>query len=269
MVSPALTEEEGTNTMGISSISNRSAIASFDLKNNMLVARAASNKKTSAKYAPIDTAIVLERVLAIGLARGFQVTGDARVRHTGSKSSTHTVRLRFNALSGTGNNQGFPELIIRNSYNGESALSFHLGFYRLICSNGLTIAVPGTEGINIAKKARHVTGPVREFTRTLDDAIVAAFAGLQGLQKQFTQLENTPVTAEQEDAIVERLGLSKAQRSAFNGLRAGNAGRDTEANLWAVYNCINEAYRKTSRSEFANENRNVELLAKITEIMAA
>lgn len=256
--------------MSITSLNNCSTMTSFIRNNDILKARASNNKKTSEKYAAIDTATVLERVLDIGLEKGFHVTGDVRVAGVArSKNSTHSVRLRFSALGGTGNNQGFPELVIRNSYNGECSLSFHLGFYRLICSNGLTVAVPGTEGSNLSKKSRHVEGPMREFSRNLDEAIVAAFKGLQGLQEKFSQLENTPVTVAQELAIVERLGLSKTQRAVFSNLREGSAGRDTEKNLWAVYNCINEAYRKTSRSEFANENRNVELLAKITEVMAA
>lgn len=254
--------------MTMLSITNHNAIASFIRNNDILKARASNNKKTSQKYAGVDTATVLERVLDIGLEKGFHVTGDVRVSGVArSKNSTHTVRLRFNALGGSGNNQGFPELVIRNSYNGESSLSFHLGFYRLICSNGLTIAVPGTEGSNLTRKSRHVTGPMKEFTRNLDEAIVAAFVGLQGLQARFSELESTPITPVQEIALVERLGLSKNQRTTFENLRAGYAGRDTEANLWAVYNCINEAYRKTSRSEFANENRNIELLTKITEAM--
>ena len=238
---------------------------SFNSINDTLLRRANGHKKTSPRYASIDTAMVVERVLMAAGVAGMVPVGLPRISAGRGRSTRHTVRIRFSGPdSGPAvSKEGFPELVIKNSYNGESSLSFHLGLYRLICSNGLTIAVPGADAHNLSQITRHLEGPSREFHKNLDYQIAAAFEGLKTLGDTITRLENTPVTALTELYLTASLGLSKRQNELYSSIRVGTYGRDTDMSLWAVFNAINETYRRTSRSESANESRNIGLLERI------
>lgn len=251
----------------ISSINNKRTVESLATINEKLKECAGLRKNTSDRYSLVDTEEVVARVLTAGITRGYHAHSIRVSRRR--RSSLHTVRIRFTALAGDVTNQGHPELVITNSYNGESSLRFHLGFYRLICSNGLTVPMPGFEDVNMLDKKRHVKGPkMNEFTRHLDERIAAAFEGLAGLASRFARLESVAVTPEQEEAVISSLALGKRQMKALQEIRRGAYNRDTEHNLWALYNAVNEAIRRAGRSEFAAEMRNVNLLQHVEEAHA-
>jgi len=232
-----------------------------------MMENAATNKQTTERYAHVDTADVLQRVLRIGVERGFHVDRTS-VTHR-RKGTLHTVRIRFTALSGTGKNQGHPELVIVNSYNGESSLRFYLGFFRMICSNGLTIPMPGMEEATTNDKKRHLKGPAMDgFTRHLDERICAAFEGLANINSRFDAMAVRTINREQEATIIDQLSLSKKQLETLATIRMGKYGRDYEMNLWSLYNAVNEAMRITSRSEFSNQEHNFKLLPTIEEAAA-
>jgi hypothetical protein len=249
----------------VTSIRNRQFVESFAEVNTRLMANAASKKQTTERYAHVDTADVLQRVLRIGVEKGFHI--DRTTVSTRRSGTLHSVRIRFAALSGGGSpNEGHPEMVIVNSYNGESSLRFYMGFFRLVCSNGLTMPVPGYEDVVTSAKRRHLKGPSMDsFTKNLDERICAVFDGLLTIQSKFSAMASRTITQEQETSIVAQLGLGKAQLSQLEHIRSGSLGRDNEPNLWALYNAINEALRRSSRSVFGNEMRNVNLLSTIEE----
>lgn len=249
----------------VTSIRNRQFVESFSEVNARLKSQAAVDKKTSERYAMVDTETVIKRILELAVEQGFHV--DRTKVATRGKGSLHTVRIRFTALSGESQDIGHPELIIMNSYNGECSLNFNLGFYRLICSNGLTIPMPECDEVNYdSGKRRHIAGPkMSEFNRHLDERIITALEGLKGLGAKFEQMSSVTVSKEQEVTIIDQLGLTKGQRKQYDSIRAGAYGRDTEDNLWSIYNAVNEAIRRSQRSEFATEMRNIDLLANVEE----
>lgn len=256
----------------VTSIRNRQFVESFSEVNARLKSQAAVDKRTSERYAMVDTETVIKRVFELAIEQGLHV--DRTKVATRGKGSLHTVRIRFTALLSpnggeypVGRDSGHPELTIMNSYNGECSLKFNLGFYRLICSNGLTIPMPGFDEVNYdSGKRRHIAGPkMSEFNRHLDERIIAALEGLKGLGAKFEQMSSMAVSRGQEATIIAQLGLTKGQRKQYDSIRGGVYGRDTEGNLWAIYNAVNEAIRRSQRSEFATEMRNIDLLANVEE----
>lgn len=249
----------------LTSIRNKQFVNSFADVNARLHSAAAAKRNVGERYAMVDTATVIDRVLKIAITKGLHVASTRVI--TRGKSSKHVVRMRFTALAGEGQDTGHPELLFINSYNGECALSFSLGFYRLICSNGLTVPMPGFEDASFTSgRKRHIIGPkMDDFSKHLDERISAALDALSSVTGKFAALQKLAVTKEQERLIIDQLGLTKGQQKQFEGIRGGMYNRDTEHNLWSLFNAVNEAIRRSQRSDFSTELRNVNLLSTITE----
>jgi len=54
----------------------------------------------------------------------------------------HIIRFRNSENDALAAELGdtFPEIVLTNSHNGTSSFKFHVGLFRLVCSNGLVIA---------------------------------------------------------------------------------------------------------------------------------
>ena len=80
-------------------------------------------------------------------------------------------RLRLREINGE---KLFPEIVFQNSYDRKCSFSVEMGIFRLVCSNGLTVRVKGTEGQMY--KTRHLGEPAKmasditvEFTKNLEN----------------------------------------------------------------------------------------------------
>lgn len=234
-------------------------VNSFTEFDSRLKTRRALNDRTTDRYEMIDSGDVLLSVERMAASRGLQVES-IKLSATGKKSTKHVMRVRFSGTGGDGQNRYRPELVIFNSYNGEQSLRIETGIFRLICSNGLTLATDRETHATV----RHIAGPrTVEFKKQLDYQIAAAIDALSKIDGRINQLTNTPVTAVQELGIITQLGLSKRVNNNLSLIRGGNAGRDHEPNLWALYNAVNEALRISSRSSMADEMKNKELLSRM------
>lgn len=235
-------------------------VTSFEEFNKRLVMRAAARPKTGSDYAVIGTDTVLASIQRVAAERGLHIN-QVQLSATGRSSTRHVMRVRFGGERGDiGINQYYPELVIFNSYNGEQSLKIETGIFRLICSNGLTIATDRNNHATV----RHVIGPkVTEFTKQLDYQIAAAIDSVLAIDTRIQSLTDRSVTPAQETAIVDGMGLSKKTRGRLELIRGGHYGRDHEPNLWALYNAVNEALRLGSRSTAANEFKNQTLLAQM------
>lgn len=156
-----------------------------------------------------------------------------------------------------------PQLVIFNSFQGESALRAHLGFFRAVCANGMVVGQGITEPVII----RHIKGPTfdTKYQEFFDNLEVVLERGLVGLQERTEQ----PLTLSQMNALIERL-------TSLTGVRARDKAReilrsreeDQTGNVWQLWNVTNEAMRITARSPVAYEERNAKLLDTILREVA-
>lgn len=242
-------------------IGRKQTAESFIAFNNALHSRVRG--KTGPNYAHIPSGEVLAAVYSVAQSRGLsisEVLGSA----TGRLNTRHVIRIRFDGLKGTGQDQYFPELVLYNSYDGEQSLRLSTGMFRLICSNGLTIG----EGITEHTRVRHVQGPAMDFRKNLEYQIAACIDALVSMESTIARLKGMTLPATVEQGITDSLKLSKRMTGQLSLIRSGAAGRDSEQNLWAYYNAVNEVLRKGSRSAAANEFRNMNLLSKLEETYA-
>lgn len=68
-----------------------------------------------------------------------------------------------------------PRVRLYNSYDGRLKYQFHMGFFRLICSNGMVIAAEGFEDKNISKKMRHTPSLEKHTTKVIVKDMVESF----------------------------------------------------------------------------------------------
>jgi len=139
-----------------------------------------------------------------------------------------------------------PKLRINNSYDGRVKYAFNLGFYRLICSNGMVIPLEGFEDKNIDIKMRH-TPAITDYTDT--EEIMDMVNGFKANMKDFATpyrelqkkkvisieervaevIENTKFPTRRAEDVVDRI-------TEEMGLLHLNAAGITD---WLVYNGLN------------------------------
>jgi hypothetical protein len=231
---------------------------------NILRARAEQNKRTSVRYHGISTEMVVENLGRILTDNGypdysirFKKAGSAR-----AKTTQHFIRVQL----GSANlimNECRPEIVLRNSFNGEGALVIQVGLYRLICSNGLTV---GQEWFS--ESVRHVRGPkMNTFLEEFEQKIVWALKFIaEVLPAKIEGMKAIKIGIAKQIEIVESLNLSAMAKEQVRAMRI--RPEDSDDNAWTLYNRINEVVRLRSRSEFANERKNVGLMDEVLRLAA-
>ena len=204
----------------------------------------AAGPTTSERYAYIPTIEPLERLLSNGWSV-YEVS-QCRVLDPSKEPFTkHSLRLRRDADWGRMNKyggaaEGVGELVLTNAHDGTSAYTLTAGYYRLVCSNGMT-----TGKQVAAHRVVHAKG------RTTGEIIDVAARVIE---------EDFPRMLEQID-MFKRVELSEVKRDAFARaameLRYGNAWQtaapfkpaellhvrrpaDAGDSAWAVLNRIQE-----------------------------
>jgi len=162
-----------------------------------------------------------------------------------------------------------PQVILDNSHNGGSPAQLHMGLFRLVCTNGLVVAMPGMF-TNI--KLRHVGINREELKKTL--SIVSEQYAIVGARiKDMSQIDMTerdrfqfamkalalrePGSFINEDGTInERKVLDSTNvKQILDPIR----GEDRATNLWSVFNVVQEKMVKGGyeRTSFGNNRRSV------------
>ena len=166
-----------------------------------------------------------------------------------------------------------PRLWMRNHNDGTRALQVGLGFFRIICSNGLIIPIDGALFTSI----RHLNGPkANTFLDYLPDILLTKMDRVKSGALVEAALGATKIVVEKPLEVLVQLSLPKTVKDIVShnvsvNQRFGYALRaeDDMNTAWGLYNTINETLRKNSRSQYAAVNRDVTLLNDIITIVKA
>lgn len=121
-----------------------------------------------------------------------------------------------------------PRLRLYNSYDGRLKYQYHMGFFRLICSNGLIIPAKGFEDKNISMKLRHTPSLEKHVQKELVVDMVESFkSNLKLFTVPFNNLnqqkvgnveervrqviEATKFPVRREEDVVERIMIEVAE----------------------------------------------------------
>lgn len=121
----------------------------------------------SAKYVAIDS----EQLILELQKRGFVLR---QINRAKSGKGRHIVRMRSAEFTEINGEKLFPEIVFQNSYDRKCSFSVEMGIFRLVCSNGLTVRVKGTEGQmyttrHIGEPAKMASDITMEFTKNLEN----------------------------------------------------------------------------------------------------
>lgn len=224
----------------------------------------------SDKYRRVNTSDIDAQLRTALTQRGIYDENALTVRYLaqGGRGSRHAVRYTLHSLQTVaGGDTIIPTIYVFNSYQGECALRISVGFYRLVCSNGLVVG-----SAHFERRIVHRVGETCERQlRELYVALVAAveYAASGQLATDIAELSATQLDRSKMLALVNRLGFS-AQRTTQIKWRLANPTlfrvEDSAPTLWSLWNIVNEVLRHRSRNELRIATSNLGLIDTLKEL---
>jgi len=221
------------------------------------------------------------------LIAAFEKTGwlPAFAKQNGvSPYARHMIRffnpdLGFDFMNLKGDNVK-PQFILDNSHNGGSPAMGHMGIFRLVCTNGLIVAMPG---MFTSVKLRHVGIDVEELKQLM--SVVAEQYSIIG--KHISDMQQVVLNNDQREefvikAIANREPHVFIQPDGTVDFKKVTAimnptqiveplrGEDKKEDLWTVFNIVQERLvkgeferhtvngRRTRPRGITNATRNIE-----------
>jgi hypothetical protein len=181
-----------------------------------------------------------------------------------------------------------PQIVLDNSHNGCSPAQIHLGLFRLVCTNGLVVAMPG---MHTSVKLRHVGIDMVELKQLME--IVANQYTLVG--KRIGEMQQYSLDQTQREEFVIRAFAAREphvfvkEDGTIDMKRATTIinpkliieplrGEDKKEDLWTSFNIVQERLvkgdferqtmngRRTKPRGINNASRNIDFNKKLWEI---
>lgn len=172
---------------------------------------------------------------------GYSVTQamQSRTRIEGKREFVkHIVRLRHADYIGTALNVGdeVPELVLINAHSGASAYKLMLGFFRLVCSNGMIVASSTIDSLSVRHTGR---------SDLLRDVIDVSSRVIQEAPKAIAQIATFKgITLTPDDQLAMAKAALELQASSLKTepqrLLSTRRYDDKGTSLWQTANVIQE-----------------------------
>jgi hypothetical protein len=164
--------------------------------------------------------------------------------------------MRFN--TGVSNAHGNLQLLAINSHEGSSALTFRLGFFRLVCSNGLIV---GSDLIPQVK-VRHTSNGLLKLDNAIDEVMEYQTAAKESMERMM----NTKVNIETFETLsrnILKIRLDDKYSDKLVPLFESKRWEDDKQDLFSVFNVIQE---NVIRTGFYVMNKETNVSTKIRAI---
>ena len=196
----------------------------------------------SDRYTFVSSQKIMEGFDELGW--GVVDAGQPFSRKSDPLHNKHLLRFRprdaeMSFLDPRGGKEVFPEILSYNSSNGTSRWKLVSGAFSMVCSNGLTIRVPGFEHIGQDMSRKHIG---------FDPQI--AYGAVQSMSDSFGDFFGTVAEMTQHDLSDEqRLSMAlEARDIRFDGndsidpslLLTLRRGEDSGRDIWTTYNVLQE-----------------------------
>jgi hypothetical protein len=180
------------------------------------------------------------------------------------KSTKEFVRVPLQSvpIQGLHGTAIIPQLLLWNSHLGESTFQAKLGFFRLVCSNGMALG-----SIFDTVKLRHVVGP--KFETEFSGFFERLEMSLEGGFRNLEELTARRLTLEEVDAVLPKIAQGRVAEEIRRRFLAPVRIQDGSQDVWSLWNVANEVLATRSRSPVAFEQRNETLLTTIIGSLAA
>ena len=159
-----------------------------------------------------------------------------------------------------------PQIILDNSHNRGSSAQLHMGLFRLVCTNGLVVAMPG---MYTAVKFRHMGVDKEELRKILSVAaeqygvIGSHIADMQEVkmnEDKSVEFAIKAVASREPHMFINEDGTINVNKvtASTNPLEIISPvrGEDRADNLWTVFNVIQERMIKGGYNRVTGSGRN-------------
>ena len=182
----------------------------------------------------------------------------SRIQRHGASAYVELIRVD-RAVTVVGQRVG-ERILMRNTYDGTSQLSFQVGGIVLICSNGSVVPGKGGMGFN----ARH-TGDIRERLEFIHSRVRKIEEGIGSrMIESYSQLDKGVPTAIGSEIIKRVLGERKVDR-CMRLWRQG-IGRNGDQTGWNLYNGITQYLTHEFKGNWGlREKKNEGALGLVTD----
>lgn len=163
-------------------------------------------------------------------------------RNTNNAIFNASYTLEDNSFKvGTANDVIKPKFEVTHSYNGQQKYSIVLGYFRLICSNGLVIPLEGKEDTTLQITGKH-TQKILDSIGQLFDMIPQFLKENGGFIKKYEVLFDTKVDnfSDRVEEVMNATGIKKGMDDVLATIRTEMSQLNIDKpNDWLVYNAIN------------------------------
>lgn len=194
---------------------------------------------------------------------------DAKQQKTKKDPETtkHLIRFRNENVTTDKKGENVPEILLVNSHDRTSALTFHVGIFRLICSNGLVVADKTFEKFSF----RHmftdfetVTNTITQITQKLPDVFkkIQTFEGTILTPDQQMELALRSIAIrypEYLDVKTNEVRYDLIQKAMnVQDILIPRRKEDEGHNLWVVGNRIQEGVIKGGFKKMGVGNKQIQ-----------
>jgi hypothetical protein len=243
-----------------------------------------ANAKLSNRYSFVSTNELLNDFDKLGWK-------PTHVKQNGQKSyARHIVRLTNDNLGfmDLNNDKVRPQIVIDNSHNGGSSAKLYMGLFRLICTNGLVVSMPG---MYTSVKLRHVGIKMDELKKLMEIVINQ----YKVINTHIDEMQRVIITPEQSEQFVIKAMAVREPHLFINADGTINEQKvtsyikpmeilqplrseDSNNDLWSIFNNIQEHFvkgsfertnmngRHTTPHPITNATRNIDYNKKLWDI---
>lgn len=202
----------------------------------------------SSKYLFIPTVDVIEDLSKFG----WDIYDVAQQKSKTSPDTTrHLVRFRHKDFGAVGLNGNVPEILFTNSHDRTKSMNFHVGIFRLICSNGLVVADSTFSKLNVKHNTLlgNTLNGVRELISDVTSNLPVVFDNIKRLEatelneKKRRELVMKMFAVRYTDYIGEngKVKMSDIEASTdIDAFLSVRRAEDAPDNLWCVFNRVQE-----------------------------
>ena len=164
----------------------------------------------------------------------------------------HILRFRNKEVDNLSKEIGdtFPEIVMTNSHNGTSSFKFHVGLFRLVCSNGLVVADKTFDQYSI----RHKGFKKSSILETVGEITTHIPTVVGKVQKM---MSHTLTPSQRRDfaqqAVIERWG--KDRYVDIEELLTIRRSADKGSDLWTVFNRVQEGMIRGGLNTYTKDER--------------
>jgi len=203
-------------------------------------------REVSERYVYADTPTIINDMDKLGWK--VRQVGQRKARKEATTFSPHFLRFANPdyRIKGNGGDYSFPEVVMKNRYDGLGAVEFMAGIFRLVCSNGMVISTQSFGEM----KLNHRGYSFEEMRKLVGDRVVS----IEEQVAVMNAMKDTSLMKEQQrelamQGLLIRGQVSKKEEGKFRGkvdlltldeILTPERKEDTGNDLWNTFNVVQE-----------------------------